>query len=182
MLRMSFGIRMPAQEIRHHAKARHERRIVGAERQRIGLERLEAGGLHLGAELLDVVERADRLHAEFLLEEVLAPDAEAAAMRPVKIDAVAERPAEQLVDRHAERLGLDVEAGVLDRRDRFVVDAADRHAGDRAQRHRDVADLARVHADGDVGKAARSARWWRWRRRSPRCIPTSRPGRRRSSA
>ena len=57
-------IRMAAQEIRHHAEARHERRIARPQRQRIGLERLEAACLHLGAQFLDVVERAQRLDAQ----------------------------------------------------------------------------------------------------------------------
>ena len=45
------------------------------------------------------------------------PDAPGAAVRPVQPDAVAHRPAEQFVDRHAERPRLQVEQRVLDRAD-----------------------------------------------------------------
>src|SRR5258707_12925182 len=51
-----------------------------------------------------------------------------AAMRPVDRDAVAQLAAEQLVDRHAQRLALDVQKRVLDRRDR---ERAFGHQGDR---------------------------------------------------
>ena len=48
-----------------------------------------------------------------------------AAVRPVQPDPIAHRAAEQLVDRHAERLGLDVPQRQLDAGDRLVRTAAE---------------------------------------------------------
>src|SRR5215467_12766888 len=121
---------MAAQEIWHHPETGHERRITRPQRQWVGLECLEAARLHLGAQLLDVVERAQRLEAELAFKVIASPDPETTAMRPVKIDAVSKRPAKQRAHGDTKRFGLDVEAGVLDRRDRFVIDAADRHPSD----------------------------------------------------
>src|SRR4051794_2437771 len=75
-------------------------------------------------------------------------------MRPVERNASAERPAEQSVDRNAERLGFDVEAGVLDDRNRLRVEPAVRQPRHGVQRRAVAADLSWVHADYDVGEFA----------------------------
>jgi hypothetical protein len=84
-------------------------------------------------------------------------------MRPVERQAIAYRPAEQCVDRNAQRLGLDVEQGVLDRRHRLLVHTARRLAGDGVLRGHDAFDRPRVLADQalrhapDHGGEARAA-------------------------
>ena len=113
------------------------------EAEDVGLERLEAALLHMLAELHHVVERAHRLDAHHLG----VAEAVAAAMRPVERQAVAHLAAEQLVDRHAERLGLDVEQRILDRGHRLLVDAARRLAGDGVLHRHDALDRPRVLAD-----------------------------------
>ena len=111
--------------VRAEARLVHVGRVE-VEAEDVGLERLEAALLHVLAELHHVVERAHRLDAHHLG----IAEAVAAAMRPVERQAVAHRPAEQLVDRNAQRLGLDVEQRVLDRGHRLLVDAARRLARD----------------------------------------------------
>jgi hypothetical protein len=49
-------------------------------------------------------------------------------MRPVDRDAIADRPTEQSVDRHAVGLAGDVEQGILDRRYRLLVKSTTRLA------------------------------------------------------
>jgi hypothetical protein len=61
-------------------------------------------------------------------------------MRPVDRNAVAQLAAEQLVDRHAERLTLDVQEGVLDGGDRLAHHAAAR-LGRLGGQHRVVVSL-----------------------------------------
>ena len=79
-------------------------------------------------------------------------------MRPVEPDALAHRAAQQLVDRDAERLRLDVEERVLDRADRLLDHAAARlaaervHAARRAPRRR-AGPCRRARAPG-AGSAA----------------------------
>ena len=151
-------VRPAVEEARHGAKAGAE---LGPARQqvaRIGLQRLEAALDDGAAKLPDVVEAAHRRKAPFVLEQVAPPDAPAAAMRPVERDALAERTAEQRIDRNAQRLRLDVEAGILDHRDGLRVQPAMGHARHRVQRRADASDLARVHADHDVGKLAQQRR------------------------
>ena len=79
-------------------------------------------------------------------------DAVAAAMRPVDRHPFAERPAEQGVDRHAERLRLDIEAGVLDRRDRLMGETAPGETRRREQTFAQPADRARIHPDRHPGE------------------------------
>ena len=74
----------------------------------------------------DVVERAHRLDPGQFADAVGMARPVGAAMRPVDLQPVADRPAEHLVDRNAQRLGLDVDQRVLDRGDRLRVDAAGR--------------------------------------------------------
>ena len=113
------------------------------EQEDVGLERRVALGDHLPAGGDDVVERAQRRD----LHRLGPGQAIGAAVRPVEADALAHRAAEQLVDGHAERLGLDVQKRVLDRADRLLDHAAARLAADRVEQrdHRLVGP--RVHAD-----------------------------------
>jgi hypothetical protein len=68
-------------------------------------------------------------------------------MRPIDRQTVAQRAAEQFVDRDAERLRLDVDQRILDRRDRHLIDAARRLPRRRIEQSRDRFDRARVAAD-----------------------------------
>ena len=81
-------------------------------------------------------------------------EAVAAAMRPVERQAIAHRPAEQGVDRNAQRLGLDVEQRVLDGGHRLLVHAARRLAGDGVLPRHDALDRPRVLADQVLRHAA----------------------------
>ena len=125
---------------------------------RIGLQRLEPALDDGAAKLPDVVEATHRRKAPFVLEQVATPDPPAAAMRPVERNAFAEGAAEQGIDRDAQGLRLDVEAGILDHRDGLRVQPAMGHARHRVQRRADASDLARVHADHDVGELAQQRR------------------------
>src|SRR5207245_7008416 len=77
-----------------------------------------------------------------------------AALRPVEAYPVAHRAAEQLVDRHAERLGLDVPQGQLDAGHRLVRDAPAVLA--HAPQHVPVEalDRPRVLPDQEIGDGA----------------------------
>jgi hypothetical protein len=84
-------------------------------------------------------------------------------MRPVDLHPVAKGAAEQLVDRYAERLGLDVDQRVLDRADRLGVEPAGRLAGGGVKkvavffdRTRVLADEARAELLDDRGEALRA--------------------------
>ena len=83
------------------------------------LQRGELLLAHLAADRLDAVEVGDGG-----LEVARVIDAPGGAVRPVDPDAVAHLAAEQLVARHAERLGLGVEQRVLDGADGLGDDAA----------------------------------------------------------
>ena len=67
-------------------------------------------------------------------------------------------PAEQLVDRHAERLGLDVPQGELDARDRLGRDAARALAGHAVEVPVDALDGAGIVAGEDGLEVAHRAR------------------------
>ena len=75
-------------------------------------------------------------------------------MRPVDRDAVADRSAEQRIDRHAIGLAGHVEQRVLDRGDRLLVDAAARLARDDVQVLGDLFVASWVAADQHRRKAA----------------------------
>src|SRR6185437_10312273 len=129
--------------VRLKARRRHAW-LAAVEQQGIGLERLEAVLHRFMAERAHIMQAADRGRAEFFLEQRRVGNAEAAAMRPVKRDALAERPAEQRADRHAQGLGLDVETGIFDGSDRLIIEPARGELRQRAQRRADLADGARV--------------------------------------
>ena len=130
--------------------------LLAVERQDVGLQRLEAAPLHLGAERGDVVVGAQRRHAD----QLVVAHAVGAAMRPVDRDALAHRPAEQLVDRHAERLALDVEQRVLDRGDGARVHPARRLHLAHPQHRGDLLHRPRVRARSAVrpGRGSRAVR------------------------
>ena len=74
------------------------RQLAVDQMEDVGLETLEAARLNLGAEFGDVVGRAHRLHPELLA----GLDAVGAAVRPVDLDAIAHRTAEERVDRQVD--------------------------------------------------------------------------------
>ncbi len=71
-------------------------------------------------------------------------------MRPIELQAVAHRSAEHLVDRHAQRLGLDVDERVLDRGDRHLVDPAGGLPGRGVEMGAVTLDRPRVLADQEA--------------------------------
>src|SRR5438132_5494287 len=98
--------------------------LVTVEADQVGLEPLEAPAPDLLAECYDVVERAHRVDPGPFSYALGMAGAIGAAMRPVELQSVAHRPAEHLVDWHAQCLGLDVDERILDRSDRHLVDPA----------------------------------------------------------
>src|SRR6185295_15008406 len=68
--------------------------------------------------------------------------AQRAAARPIDRHPVAQRAAEQLIDRNAERLALDVETGIHDRSDGVRGEPAGGRPRLGVQRRIDAADLA----------------------------------------
>jgi hypothetical protein len=116
------------------------------ERQQAGLERPEAAALDLFAEPGDVVEVAQRRR----VEQSGVADAISPAMRPVERQARAIGPAKQAVNRNAERLALDVEQRVGERRDGVLVDATAGLDGPRAQERRDLVHRECVHAEEQI--------------------------------
>jgi hypothetical protein len=89
---------------------------IGTEDEHVGLERGVAAAHDLLAQADDIVKTAQRGDLHLLRPlQAIRP-----AVRPVEADAVADRPPEQLVDGHAERLGLEVEQGILDGADRLL--------------------------------------------------------------
>ena len=112
------------------------------------------------AELDDVVVRGELVGVRHL------PGARprGAAVRPVDVDVVARRPAEELVDGNAERLRLEVEQRVLDPADRLLDHRARALARRAEEIPDDPLDRARVAPDDergeildDAGEAARRA-------------------------
>jgi hypothetical protein len=144
----AVGIEFGAARRAAEARLVHVGRIE-VEAEDIGLKRLEAALLHMLAEFHKVVERAHRLDAHHLG----VAEAVAAAMGPIKRQAVAHRPAEQGMDRNAERLGLHVQKGVLDGSHRLLVHATRRLARDGVLGGHDSFDRPRVLADQALGHA-----------------------------
>src|SRR4051794_39130618 len=70
----------------------------------------------------------------------------------VDLDAVADRTAEQVVDRHAVVLAFDVPQGLVDARERAHVDGAAAVEPAAVEHRPDVLDVARVPADQVVGE------------------------------
>ena len=128
--------------------AREARRVQPGplvEQENVGLERAVALPDHFLAQRDDVVEGAQGRELHGLRPgQPIGP-----AMRPVEPDALAHRAAQQLVDRDAERLGLDVEQRVLDRADRLLHHPAAGLAADRVEQRRHRLVGARVLADHD---------------------------------
>ena len=96
---------------------------VAIEHDEVAFQRVVAGVAHPRAQARDVVERADRIDTKGLV----VGDVIAAAMRPVEPDRVAQRAAQHLMHRDAQRLRLDVDQRVLQRPD-GARRGADRHA------------------------------------------------------
>ena len=72
-----------------------------------------------------------------------------AAVRPIDANALSQRPAEQLENRHAVVLCLQVEQRVLDSGDGFARDAADSRAGGGVEVPVDRFGVARILAEDD---------------------------------
>jgi hypothetical protein len=89
----------------------------------VRLERRKTLLHHLPPRRHDVVEAPHRreTHQFRLLEAV------GGAVRPIEADPLAERAAQEFVDRDAERPGLQIDQGVLDRADRLLVEATGGH-------------------------------------------------------
>ncbi len=137
--------------------AREAREVHGggiARDHHVGLERGEAAGHHFLAERGDVGVGAQRRRAQHVAE----PRARRPAVRPVQPHAVAHRAAEELVDRHAEGLGLDVPERQLDAGHRLVAHAAQVLA--RGAQHVPVQalDRPRILADQQRGQVLHRAR------------------------
>ena len=137
--------------------------LAAVEADQVGLEPLEALAPDLFAECHDVVERAHRIDAAPLLDMIGIAGAIGAAMRPVELQSVAYRAAQHFIDRHAQRLGLDVDERVLDRRNRHLVDAASRLPAGRVEigavaldRPRVLADEPLRHFADDLGQPLRA--------------------------
>jgi hypothetical protein len=133
--------------------------FVAIEAGQVGLERLEASAPHFLAERHDVLDRADRLDRGPLPDPLGVASTIGAAMRPVERQPVAQRAAQHLVDRNAQRLGLDVDEGVFDGTDRHRVDAACGLPRCRVGDSGDALDRARIGADQiALGELADDAR------------------------
>ena len=121
---------------------------LGVEQQQVGLEGLEAALARFAGGPAEIVEAAHRRPVDHLaVEHVGAARAQDPAARPIDRHPVAQRAAEQLVDRNAERLALDVETGIHDRSDGVRCEPARGRPRLGVQRRVDAADLARVPTD-----------------------------------
>src|SRR5690606_2319900 len=108
----------------------------------VGFEGAESALPHLLCETREVVVALHPRHAQ----ELGVTRAVAAAVRPVERNARSYRAAEESVHRHTERLALDVEQCVLDRRHRLAVDASSGLDGPGAQVRVDELDLTWILA------------------------------------
>jgi hypothetical protein len=110
------------------------------------LHRLEALLRRVLGQTREIVQRARR----FDLDELRPAHAVAGEMRPVDRDAVAHRPAIEVVDRHVHHLALDVEQGVADGADGLLVQPTRGLQRLAAQPGQDLLDLQGVLADQPV--------------------------------
>ena len=101
----------------------------------------------LGAGLLDIGQRADRVPPSPFLDPIGEANAPRAAMRPIQRQAIANGAAEHLADGNAERFGFDVDERVFDGGDRLLVHAAGGLKGHDVQEGDILLDRARIQAD-----------------------------------
>ena len=130
-------------------KARHVQAwAVIVEEEDVGLESAEAAVADFSGEPCEIVEGLDRG-----LGDVPGRGSEpvGAAVRPVELEPVSHRSAEQVADRNPERLALDVEERVLHGRDRLLDHAARRLAGGGVELRADAGDGERVFAHHPIG-------------------------------
>ena len=125
-----------------------ESRAIGGQRlavvdHHVGLARAVAAAFHFFGETREIVIARHPRHPE----QLRIARAIAAAVRPVDGNALAHRTAEEIVDRHAERLALDVEQRVLDGGHGLAIDAAAGLHGLRPEMAVDQLDVARILAD-----------------------------------
>src|SRR4029078_13411442 len=144
-----------------HARGELPTTLV-VEQQQVGLERLEAALARLAGGAREIIEAAHRWPVDHLAVEQISatpaqhagatpidrhPLASGAAARARDRHPIAQRAAEQLVDRNAECLALDVEAGIHDRGDGVGCEPARRRPRLGVQRRADATDLARIPTD-----------------------------------
>ena len=115
-------------------EARHQDLRVIARHDDVGLERPEAAFNDLAAERSHVIVRG-KLGSS---GHVPGAGAGRTAVRPVHLDIIPRRAAEQLVDGNAERLRLQIEQGVLDPADRLL----DNRARTLSRRAKEIPDDA----------------------------------------
>src|SRR5690606_21415913 len=96
----------------------------GFEYQQVGLEGPEPAFSHFLSQLPDIVHSAHGGAPDHLLEALVMAGAVHPAMRPVHGQAVAQPAPQKLMYRHAQRLGLDVQACVLESGDGEPLQAA----------------------------------------------------------
>ena len=134
-----------------HIGAAH---AICIEQQEIGLERLEAAVAGLAPHRFQIVEATHRRRIdEIAAEERGMQRARHAAARPIDGQAPANRAAEKFIDGNAQRLRLDLDAGIDDRPDRMGLQAAGRAARHRLQEGIDLVDRARILADDETAEA-----------------------------
>src|SRR5215468_237830 len=127
---------------------------VFVEHQKVRLDRLVAAVARLAGGSLEIVDGAHRGGVDHLAVEIFgAARPDHAAARPVDRDALAPRPAEQLIDWHAQRLAFDVEAGVENSGGGVLVETARYRARERIERGIKAADRTRVLPDQELTHA-----------------------------
>jgi hypothetical protein len=147
------GVPLNCRRIRDEPRI-EARRLCAVETHGIGLQRAEAGRRDFRTERFHVVEVAHRRDPEPLLEDLGLNCPEVAAVRPVERDSRAVWAAEERIDRHAQRLRLEIQTSVLDGADRLMRHAAGRQPRDRMEHGAERADAQWVLADDARREAA----------------------------
>ena len=123
-------------------------RAFGIEHQQIGLQRLEAALAHFAPDLTDIIQRAHRRACNHLaVEQITIAAAKKSAMRPVDGQSVSNRAAQQFINRDAQRLGLDIQAGIDHRSHGMRLQTAGGRTGLRVKHGVDTRHIARILAD-----------------------------------
>src|SRR5262245_61705804 len=138
--------------------ARRPRSVLAAailvEHQEVRLDRLVAALARLAGGSLEVVDGAHGRGVDHLAVKIFGtacPDHPTA--RPVDRDALADCPAEQLIDWHAQRLALDGEAGVENSAGGIRIEARRYGAGERIEGGVEAADRAWVFPNQQLAHA-----------------------------
>ena len=124
------------------------------EQKKIGLDGSEALAGCLAGSSGEIFERRHGGPVnDFTIKEFGPFGAYDTAPRPVKRDRLAHGPAEEFIDRHAQRLGFDVEAGIKDSGIGMGLEAASPGSAHRLQDGIKVIDGARIFAYQRLAKA-----------------------------